>query len=148
MPMSATPSRFPGVLVVDPNKDVLRFMANHLVRFGFAVRLVRSGEEALNLRAERPFKYVFLELALPGIDGFQTCKLIKQRSFNDGQCAPRVVMVTGRDGRIDRLRARLSGCDAFLSKPLQHDALMGVISEHVLANATTADTAYAPMTQT
>ena len=140
-------SRFPGVLVVDPSKDVLRFMATHLVRFGFAVRLARSGEEALKVVAERPFEFVFLDLALPGISGFETCKTIRQRPYADGQRAPRVVVMTARDGRIDRIRAGLAGCDAFLSKPLQHDALMAVIGEHVVANATMADTAYAPMTQ-
>lgn len=141
------PSRFPGALVVDPSKDGLRFMANHLVRFGFAVRLTRSGEEALKAVAERPFEFVFLELALTGISGFETCRMIKQRPYADGQRAPRVVAMTARDGRIDRIRAGLAGCDAFLSKPLQHDALMAVIGEHVVANATMADTAYAPMTQ-
>ena len=146
-PDDALASRFPGALVVDPSKDVLRFMANHLVRFGFAVRLARSGEEALKVIVDRPFEFVFLELALTGISGFETCRMIKQRPYAAGQRAPRVVAMTARDGRVDRVRAGLAGCDAFLSKPLQHDALMAVIGEHVVANATMADTAYAPMTQ-
>ena len=140
------PARQRGILVVDPSMLVLRFMATHLVRFGFEVRLARTGEEALTMLAAQAFEFVFVERILPGLDGWQTCKLIKQLPARARQRPPQVVMVAESDGRLDRMRAALAGCDAYLLKPLQHDALMALVGEHVVANAANAATAYAPLT--
>ncbi len=140
------PVRQRRILVVDPSMLVLRFMATHLVRFGFEVRLARTGEEALTMVAEQAFEFVFVERALPGLDGWQTCKLIKQAAPRAKQRPPQVVMLAESDGRLDRMRAVLAGCDGYLLKPLQHDALMAIVGEHVVANAASASTAYASLT--
>ena len=140
------PTCQPSILVVDPDKLVLRFMATHLVRFGFEVRLARTGEEALKVVADQAFEFVFVERTLPGLDGWQTCKLIKQAPRRAGRRPPQVVMVAESDSRIDRMRAALAGCDGYLRKPLNHQVLMAVVGEHVVANADRVQTAYAPMT--
>lgn len=136
-----------GVLVADPSQDVLRFMANHLVRFGLEVRLARSGEDALMRVAERSFDFVFVARVLPGIDGWETCKLIKQRPYRSDEAMPRVVLMSERDRGLDRARAALAGCDAYLPKPLTHEALTAVFGELMSFDATNAQTAYAPLTR-
>lgn len=135
-----------SILVVDPDPLVLRFMASHLVRFGFEVRLARTGEDALTMVAKQPFAFVFVERTLPGLDGWQTCKLIKQAQRRSTERPTRVVMVTEIDNHVDRMRVAVAGYDAYLRKPLQHDALMAVVGDQVVANAGSAQTAYAPMT--
>lgn len=143
---AARSARQRSILVVDPSKQVLRFMATHLVRFGFAVRLAASGEEALKMLTETAFEFVFVERTLPGLDGWQVCKLVKQVPRRGTQRPPKVVLLAEIDSRVDRMRAAVAGCDGYLCKPLTHDALMAVVGEHVVANADSAQTAYAPLT--
>ena len=142
---AARSARQCSILVVDPSKQVLRFMATHLVRFGFEVRLAASGEEALKMLTEHAFEFVFVERTLPSLDGWQVCKLVKQAPRRGTQRPPKVVLVAGIDSRVDRMRAALAGCDGYLCKPLTHDALMAVVGEHVVANADSAQTVYAPL---
>ena len=115
------------ILVVDDNDISLKYMARHLGRHGLPVQLARSGEEALQLVAKGRFEFVFLDVTMPGIDGYQTCKLIKKRPYLPGRKAPRVVLLTSRDGLVDKMRGTLAGCDAYLTKPLRQEALVRLI---------------------
>jgi two-component system, cell cycle response regulator len=148
VPPPAPPQDEPArdhILVVDDSDIALRFMANCLGRFGFDVHLARSGEEALNRVAESNFDFVFMDVTMPGIDGYQTCKLIKKRPYPDGRRAPSVIMLTSRGGMVDKMRGTLSGCDAYLTKPLQQDALMKVIGERIATSTTYSDTVRDPV---
>jgi two-component system cell cycle response regulator len=124
-------SKLDNILVVDDSDIALRFMANCLARFGFDVHLARSGEEALQRVSEQHFEFVFLDVTMAGIDGYQTCKLIKKRPYGAERRAPTVVMLTSRGGMVDKMRGTLSGCDAYLTKPLQQSDLMKVIGDRV-----------------
>jgi two-component system cell cycle response regulator len=146
-PDRAAAPRQRAVLVIDPSHEVLRFMATHLVRCGLEVRLARSGEDALMRVAERSFDFVFVARLLPGIDGWQACKLIKQRPYRSDEAMPRVVLMSERDRGLDRARAALAGCDSYLAKPLTHEALSAVFGELMSVDATHAQTAYAPLTR-
>jgi two-component system, cell cycle response regulator len=138
-PSSQLPvSRADHILVVDDSDIALRFMAGCLGRFGFEVQLARSGEEALQRVAQAHFAFVFMDVTMPGIDGYQTCKLIKKRPYPNGRRAPDVVMLTSRGGMVDKMRGTLAGCDAYLTKPLQHDGLMRVIGSRITPAAATA----------
>jgi two-component system, cell cycle response regulator len=133
-------ARMDHILVVDDSDIALRFMANSLGRFGFDVHLARSGEEALSRVAATHYEFVFMDVTMPGIDGYQTCKLIKKRPYPAGRRAPSVVMLTSRGGMVDKMRGTLSGCDAYLTKPLQHDALLKVIGDRIVSDIAEADT--------
>ncbi len=139
-PPSSRGRRMDHILVVDDSDIALRFMANSLGRFGFEVHLSRSGEEALTRVATTHYEFVFMDVTMPGIDGYQTCKLIKKRPYAAGRRAPTVVMLTSRGGMVDKMRGTLSGCDAYLTKPLQQDALLKVIGDRIVSDAAEADT--------
>lgn len=123
-------ARFDHILVVDVSEIALRFIQSRLRRFGFQVHLARSGEEALQMLDGREFRFVFLDVMMRGMDGYQTCKLIKRRVQGPGRRPPVVVMLTSRTGTIDKIRGTLAGCDAYLTKPLVEDELVRVIGEH------------------
>ncbi|NJM43118.1 MAG: response regulator [Brachymonas sp.] len=117
------------ILVVDDSDIALKFMRNRLSRFGFLADLVSSGEEALGRMNVRPYKFVFLDVMMEGLDGYQTCRAIKQRKYSDGK-PPVVVMLTSRGGTIDKIRGTLAGCDAYLTKPLNERDLIAVLAKH------------------
>lgn len=120
---------YDDILVVDDSDIALKFMQNRLTRYGFRAELVKSGEEALTRVATESYKFVFLDVMMEGLDGYQTCRAIKQRKYTSGK-APVVVMLTSRGGSIDKIRGGLAGCDAYLTKPLNEAELLKVLSKY------------------
>ncbi|MDB5858357.1 MAG: response regulator, partial [Ramlibacter sp.] len=115
------------VLVVDDNASVRMFMKAKLAPFNFEVDFAETGEEAVGLTGTREYTCVFLDVVLPGIDGYQVCKLIKGNKQAIKKTA--VVMLTSRSSPFDKLRGSLAGCDEYLTKPLDEDRLLEVIAK-------------------
>lgn len=126
---SAVPEQFDDILVVDDSDIALKFMQNRLTRYGFRAELAKSGEEALTRVSAVKYKFVFLDVMMDGLDGYQTCRAIKQRKYAFGK-PPVVVMLTSRGGSIDKIRGGLAGCDAYLTKPLNEVELLKILSKH------------------
>jgi len=117
------------ILVVDDSDIALRFMRLRLNRLRFQVSMASSGDEALRMLETRRYAFVFLDVMMEGLDGFQTCKRIKRKHYADGVEPPRVIMLTSKGGPIDKLRGTISGCDGYLVKPLNELELVKVIAE-------------------
>ena len=115
------------VLVVDDNATVRMFMQAKLAPYGFEVDIAETGEEAIALSAAHEYTCVFLDVVLPGIDGYQVCKMIKSNKQAMKKTA--VVMLTSRSSPFDKLRGSLAGCDEYLTKPLDEDRLLEVIAK-------------------
>ena len=116
------------VLLVDDSDIALKYMQNRLRHFGYECDMVRSGEEALARVASQNYHFVFLDVMMAGLDGYQTCKAIKNNKARRGP-APVVVMLTSRGGTIDKIRGSMSGCDAYLTKPLNDKKLAVVLAK-------------------
>lgn len=118
------------VLVVDDSATVRAFMRIKLSPFQFDVDFAETGEQAVEkalLKAtEKPYNCIFLDIMMPGIDGYEVCKRIKSNSKTKPSA---VVMLTSKSSIIDKLRANWSGCDAFLSKPVSEDDLLATIAK-------------------
>ena len=125
----AVAEQFDDILVVDDSDVALKFMQNRLTRYGFRAELARSGEAALARVTNTKYKFVFLDVMMEGLDGYQTCRAIKQRKYASGK-PPVVVMLTSRGGSIDKIRGGLAGCDAYLTKPLNEVELLRVLSKY------------------
>ena len=123
------------VLVVDESDAVLRFMADHLQRFGFQLHLVRDGAQAIERVARHHFEWVFVATGLDRLDGFHLCKTIKLRSQARQRPSPTVVLLLDRDDAVHHLRARQAGADACLPKPLNGDALLRLLGKPELPHA-------------
>ena len=128
-PASAARARVPAdsVLVVDDNATVRKFMETRLAPYGFNVDFAETGEQAVGLTGTKEYTCVFLDVVLPGIDGYQVCKLIKGNKQAVKRTA--VVMLTSRSSPFDKLRGSLAGCDEYLTKPVDENHLLEVIAK-------------------
>jgi len=116
-----------AVLVVDDNATVRKFMEAKLAPFGFSTDFAETGEEAVGLTGTKEYTCVFLDVVLPGIDGYQVCKLIKSNKQAVKRTA--VVMLTSRSSPFDKLRGSLAGCDEYLTKPVDENHLLEVVAK-------------------
>jgi CheY-like chemotaxis protein len=112
------------VLVVDDNLTVREFMRSKLAPFNFNVDYAESGEQAVGLTGHRRYTCVFLDVVMPGIDGYQVCKLIKSKK---SQGKTHVVMLTSKGSPFDKIRGAMAGCDAYLTKPVDEEKLLETI---------------------
>lgn len=112
------------VLVVDDNLTVREFMRSKLAPFNFNVDYAESGEQAVGLTGHRRYTCVFLDVVMPGIDGYQVCKLIKSKK---AQGKTHVVMLTSKGSPFDKIRGAMAGCDAYLTKPVDEEKLLETI---------------------
>jgi two-component system, cell cycle response regulator len=112
------------VLVVDDNVTVREFMRSKLAPFGFNVDYAESGEQAVGFTGQKSYTCVFLDVIMPGIDGYQVCKLVKSKKTSTKTA---VVMLTSKGSPFDRIRGAMAGCDAYLTKPVDEDKLLETI---------------------
>lgn len=112
------------VLVVDDNQTVREFMKSKLAAFNFNVDYAENGEQAVGFTGQKYYTCIFLDVVMPGIDGYQVCKLIKS---NKTAQKTAVVMLTSKDSPFDKIRGSMSGCDAYLTKPVDEEKLLETI---------------------
>lgn len=115
-----------NVMVVDDSPAVREFMRTRLEPFAFNVDFATSGEEAVGLTASKHYTCIFLDVIMPGIDGYQVCKIIKARKSVRSTA---VVMLTSKSSPFDRIRGAMAGCDAYLTKPVDEEKLLEVIAK-------------------
>jgi CheY-like chemotaxis protein len=112
------------VLVVDDNADSAETLALVLGMAGHEVRLAPDGPSALLAAAEFRPEVVFLDIGLPGMDGYEVAGHLRAKT---GSAAIVLVALTGYGREQDRLRAREAGFDHHLVKPVSSDALLAIL---------------------
>lgn len=115
-----------NALVVDDSTTLRRLMELMLVPLGFAIDFVESGERAIELSKRKTYDIVFLDILLPGIDGYRVCKTLKGDKRTK---TTRVVMLTSKDGAIDKVRGMMAGTDVYLTKPVDRNDLIRAIDK-------------------
>lgn len=130
-PAPATPSTPPPasglrVLVVDDNQDAAATLAELLGLVGHTVRVANSGSQALVQAADFGPQVIFLDIGMPGMNGYQTARALRAEP-DDGML---LVALTGWGGDDDRARTREAGFDHHLTKPVDLDAVMGLLGQH------------------
>jgi two-component system OmpR family response regulator len=106
------------LLVVEDEPKLGALIVRALRAEGHAVDLADTGEDALWRAGSRAYDAIVLDVALPGIDGFETCSRLRA----DGVWAP-VIMLTARDAIADRVAGLDAGADDYLVKPFSFSEL-------------------------
>jgi DNA-binding response OmpR family regulator len=109
--LGVTADRPVRVLVVEDSAVFQAIIREALEREGFSVVLAHDGHEGLQLARELEPPVVILDLNLPGLDGLEVCRRLRQ--FSDAY----VVMLTGRDDEVDKLVGLSAGADDYVVKP-------------------------------
>jgi CheY-like chemotaxis protein len=104
------------ILIVDDNRDGAESLSMLFSVLGHEPVVAFSGEEGLAKFRESAPEFVFLDIGLPDIDGYEVCRRI--RNLPHGASAA-LVAITGWGGEEDKKRAREAGFDAHLTKPVE-----------------------------
>jgi len=118
------------VLAVDDSPLMRTFLQNKLLPYGISPEFAASGEEALFKISKQHFDMIFLDVMLPGMDGYDVCKMIKKNKDNN---LMKVVMLTSKDKTFDKIRGTMAGCDGYLTKPVDELKLRAIIERHTVA---------------
>lgn len=116
-------------LVVDDSKMVLNQLRQELSAYNFQADVAESGEQGLEMLAASDYDIILLDVVLPGIDGYQVCKNIKRIP---GKKHIPVVMLTSKSSPFDKVRGSMSGCSAYLTKPVDIEKFHLVLDAHTI----------------
>jgi two-component system, OmpR family, response regulator len=107
------------VLIVEDDLRMAGLIRRGLTGEGFAADVAGTGEDALWMAAAHEYDLIVLDVMLPGLDGFETCRRLR----SSGIWAP-VLMLTARDSVDDRVAGLDSGADDYLVKPFAFAELL------------------------
>jgi len=112
------------VLLVDDNKDGIDLLSELLSQYGIENKVAYGGDEALALMASWPADIVFLDIRMPGLDGFATAKALREMPGYENLS---IVAITGWTGLGGTHAHAFRGFAHWLAKPIQIHELLDVI---------------------
>ena len=126
--MSETHTERGTILIVDDTPANVGVLLDHLSQYGFHVLVAESGASALKqLTRARP-DLILLDVMMPGMDGFETCRRLK------ADAATReipVIFMTALSETLDKIRGFDAGAVDYVTKPFQHEEVLARITTHL-----------------
>jgi DNA-binding response OmpR family regulator len=111
------------ILVIEDNRDILANVLDYLQLKGFSVDCAQDGLSGLHLASSGHYDLIVLDVMLPGIDGYQVCRRLRE----DSRSEVPILMLTARDALEDRLQGLQVGADDYLIKPFALSELVARI---------------------
>lgn len=125
-PPSGDPRDRPLIACIDDSQTVQRQVKGILDASGYQVLAIAEPTRSLTLLARHRPELILLDITMPEVDGYEICRMLNQSVLL--QDIP-IVMLTGRAGTFDRMRARLAGAKDYLTKPFDPQALVAVVEK-------------------
>jgi DNA-binding response OmpR family regulator len=110
------------ILIVEDSKELGKLLCDFLEAEGYSVYLAESGEKALTYFKKETIRLVVLDIMLPGMDGFEVCRQIREE-YNTP-----IIIVSAKVGKEDKLNGLILGADDYIEKPYDIDILLAKIS--------------------
>lgn len=104
----------PLIFVVEDDTDIGRLICHHLSTHGYETRWFAESSQVISQAKRTPPALIFLDIMLPGTDGFELCRQIRQTKAL-GEC--RIIFLTAKTGENDRINGLELGADAYITKP-------------------------------
>ncbi|NLK43789.1 MAG: response regulator transcription factor [Tissierellia bacterium] len=108
-----------SILIVEDESSIRKFVKINLERNGFNVFEAETGEDGLLIARKENIDIAILDIMLPGIDGFQVCKLLRQEFPKMG-----IIMLTAKSQDIDKIMGLEYGTDDYMTKPFNPTELV------------------------
>jgi two-component system, cell cycle response regulator len=116
-------------LVVDDSLAVREQICGALLRLGINSDAAEDAETALSMIEQCRFDIAFLDVVMPGSDGYELCRKIRRNP--DARSMP-VLMLTSRTSPFDRARGMLAGCDHYMTKPITWEAFSRTVDKALI----------------
>ncbi|MEA5465199.1 response regulator [Leptothoe sp. PORK10 BA2] len=122
----------PLIACVDDSPAICRALEKVLGTADYQVHCIQDPLRAIAVLLSKKPALIFLDLVMPGTNGYELCSQLRRIScFKETP----IVILTGNDGMIDRVRARMVGASAFLSKPIKPQQVLSVIDRQLSKQA-------------
>ena len=129
-----TGTELPYRILVAEDVETNRVLIDRILRkAGAAVSLAKNGGAAIaaaleSLREKRPFDAILMDMLMPGVDGYEATRILRERGYVEP-----IIALTASAMGSDKMRCLRAGCDDYLTKPIDRGELTAVIRRHVEA---------------
>ncbi len=113
------------ILIVEDEEAIADLEKDYLELSGFEVQIENRGDKGLQAALKNDFDMVVLDLMLPGIDGFEVCRKIREKKDIP------VLMVSAKKDDIDKIRGLGLGADDYMTKPFSPSELVARVKAHL-----------------
>ena len=113
------------ILIVEDEISIAELERDYLALSGFEVDIEGDGEQGLNAALERDYDLIILDIMLPGMDGFEICRRVREKKDTP------ILMVTAKKEDIDKIRGLGLGADDYITKPFSPSELVARVKAHL-----------------
>lgn len=113
------------ILIVEDEESIAELEKDYLELSGFEVEIENEGESGLKRALNEDFDLFILDLMLPGVDGFEICRKIREKKNTP------IIMVSAKKDDIDKIRGLGLGADDYMTKPFSPSELVARVKAHL-----------------
>ena len=113
------------ILIIEDEVAIADLEKDYLELSGFSVEIENNGDQGLVRALNEEFDMFILDLMLPGVDGFEICKKIRENKNTP------VLMVSAKKDDIDKIRGLGLGADDYITKPFSPSELVAIVKAHL-----------------
>lgn len=122
------PARMKTVLITDDTHSEVALMSSVVQRMGYTVLSANDGETCLRIARDQQPDLILLDVVMPILDGFQTCRRLKR---DDATAHIPVVVVSTKDQETDKFWAQRQGANGYVTKPFTPELLAETVQRHL-----------------
>ena len=113
------------ILIIEDEEAIADLEKDYLELSGFEVEIAADGETGLKCALDEDFQLVILDLMLPGVDGFEICRQVREKKNTP------IIMVSAKKDDIDKIRGLGLGADDYMTKPFSPSELVARVKAHL-----------------
>lgn len=113
------------ILIVEDEEAIAELEKDYLELSGFEVAIENNGDDGLKRAESEDFDLLILDLMLPGVDGFEICKRVREEKNTP------IIMVSAKKDDIDKIRGLGLGADDYITKPFSPSELVARVKAHM-----------------
>ncbi len=123
-----TREEFPLIACIDDSPQISEMLGSMLTPHNYKFIGIQDSVQAIPLLIEQKPSLIFLDLVMPVANGYEICAQLRRMSLF---AKIPIIIVTGSDGLVDRMRAKMVGATGFMSKPLEPQKVMALVRKYV-----------------